>query len=318
MRQMEGDAHIAFAIGGCRWHARNPPGLQHAGDCPSSTGFSTVTLHASTLAPPATPRFVPRQDLVWHPDPGSNAQHRSWTLERPRTAVATPAQQRTMLGADWLAGVTGGAREALVEALHVSPVAAGDQVLHQGEQAPAWYGVASGAVRLGSVSAAGRQLSTALVAPGEWFGESSALAGLPEPCSAHAQVDSVLVSLRSEALRRLSASHPELRHALLRWSSARQRVAMEAVLLAASAPLSQRLASCLLDLGQRFGQPQDEGFQLTLPLTQVDLAQLVATSRQRLNQGMQELRRLGALDTRDGQITVLSTEALQRRARLLG
>lgn len=314
---MAGDAHIAFAFGECRWQAREP--ARPAARRPLSIlhWFSTVTLHAPTLAPAAAPRFVPQQGLVWRPDPGSNARHRSWTLERPHTPTATPSQQRTMLAADWLSGVTGAAREDFVAALHVSSVAAGEQVLHQGEQAAAWYGVASGAIRLGSVSAAGRQLSTALVAPGEWFGESSALAGLPEACSAHAHVDSVLVSLRSDALRRLSASHAELRHALLRWSAARQRQAMQAVLLAASAPLSQRLAACLLDLGRRFGQPHEEGFGLALPLTQVDLAQLVATSRQRLNQGMQELRRLRVLDTRDGQINVLSTEVLERRARLM-
>ncbi|KQP35843.1 Crp/Fnr family transcriptional regulator [Pseudorhodoferax sp. Leaf274] len=273
-----------------------------------------MTLHASTH-PAVSDRFAPLQALVWRPEPGSNAHRRAWTLERPRTPLASPTQQRTMLAADWLAGVGPAAREALVESLQPSTVRAGEQILHQGAQALAWHGVASGAVRLNSVSASGRQLSTALVAPGEWFGEG--LAGdLPEACSAHAHVDGVLVSLRPEALRRLTAHHADLRHALLRWSSARQSAWMQAVLEASSAPLGQRLAACLLDLGRRFGQPQDEGFRLALPLTQTDLAQLVATSRQRLNQGMQDLRRIGALDTRDHHITVLSTEALQRRAGL--
>ena len=84
---------------------------------------------------------------------------------------------------------------------------------------------------------------------------------------------------------------------------------------AASPSLHDGLCA-LLDLGRRFGQPQDDGFHLALPLTQTDLAQLVATSRQRLNQGIQDLRRLGVLETREAQITVLSTAALQRRAGL--
>jgi len=274
-----------------------------------------VTLLAPTH-PAVSDRFAPLHALVWRPEPGSSAQHRAWTLERPRPPSVSPTQQRTLLAGAWLAGVGEAAREALMAALSVSKVAAGDQLLHQGEHSALWHGVASGAVRLGSVSASGRQLSTALVAPGEWFGEGPALGRLAEACSAHAHADAVLVSLRFDALRRLTAAHADLRHALLRWSAARQRAAMEAVLQAASAPLSQRLAACLLDLGQRFGQPQDEGFRLALPLTQTDLAQLVATSRQRLNQGMQDLRRLRVLDTREAQITVLSTEALQRRAGL--
>lgn len=274
-----------------------------------------MTLHAPTH-PAVSDRFAPLHALVWRPEPGSSAQHRSWTLERPRPSVMSPTHQRTLLAADWLAGVGEAAREAFMAALSVTKVAAGDQLLHQGEDSVLWYGVASGAVRLDSVSASGRQLSTALVAPGEWFGEGPALGRLAEACSAHAHTDSVLVSLRMDALRRLTAAHADLRHALLRWSAARQRAAMEAVLQAASAPLSQRLAACLLDLGQRFGQLQEEGFRIALPLTQTDLAQLVATSRQRLNQGMQDLRRLRVLDTREAQITVLSTEALQRRARL--
>ncbi len=275
-----------------------------------------MNLHAPTLAPSTSERFAPLHALLWRPDPGSSAQHRSWTLERPRPPSVTPAQQRPLLAADWLAGVGEAAREALMAALGVSKVAAGDQLLHQGEHSVLWYGVVSGAVRLDSVSASGRQLSTALAAPGEWFGEAAALGRLAEACSAHAHADSVLVSLRFDALRRLTAAHADLRHALLRWSAARQRAAMDAVLHAATAPLSQRLATCLLDLGRRFGHPQDEGFHLALPLTQTDLAQLVATSRQRLNQGMQDLRRLRVLETRETRITVLSTEALQRRAGL--
>lgn len=275
-----------------------------------------MNLHASHPTPAASERFVPPHALVWRRDPGSNAQHRSWTLERPRPTAVSPAQQRTMLAATWLADVGADAREALVAALGVNTLAAGEQVLHQGEQAVAWHGVASGAVRLSSVSASGRQLSAAIVAPGEWFGEPGVTGGMPEACGAHAHVDSVLVSLRLDVLRRLATVHADLRHALLRWSSARQRAWMDAVLLAASAPLSQRLAACLLDLGRRFGQAQDEGFRLTLPVTQTDLAQLVATSRQRLNQGVQDLRRLGVLETQDGQLNVLSTALLQRRAGL--
>lgn len=254
------------------------------------------------------------QSLVWHRDPGSSAQLRSWTLERPRLPAVSSAQQRAILGAPWLAEVSEEAREALMAAVHVSKLRAGELVLNQGELASSWYGVASGAVRLSSLSASGRQLTFSMVAPGEWFAESSALGGVSEPCSAHAQVDSVLVVLPLDALRRLMRSHEDLRHALLCWSAARQRAWMAAVMEAATAPLSQRLALRLLDLGRRFGQPQGEGFALSLPLTQTDLAQFVATSRQRLNEGMQDLRRAGVLDTQDGQISVLSTVALQQRA----
>lgn len=224
------------------------------------------------------------------------------------------AHQRAILAASWLSDVSVAARETLMTALNVSHVRAGERVLLQGELATSWYGVASGAVRLSSLSASGRQLIFAMVAPGEWFGESSAFGGVSEPSSADAQVDSVLVSIRLEALRRLTRSHEDLRHALLCWSSARQRVWMEAALEATTAPLSQRLALRLLDLGRRFGRPQGEGFQLELHLTQTDLAQFVAASRQRLNQGMQDLRHAGVLNTQDGQITVLSTQALQQRA----
>lgn len=262
--------------------------------------------------------FAPRhgqvQPLAWQRDPGSCAHHRSWTLERPRPPVVSPAQQRTMLGAPWLADLSIAAREALMAALSVIQVRAGDRVLHQGELATSWCGVASGAVRLSSLSASGRQLTLAMVAPGEWFGESSAFGGMAEPSSADAQADSVLVSLRLDDLRRLTHSHDDLRHALLCWSSAKQRAWMAAAMEATAAPLSQRLALRLLDLGRRFGRPQGAGFQLALHLTQTDLAQFVAASRQRLNQGMQDLRHAGVLDTQDGQITVLSTEALQQRA----
>lgn len=270
----------------------------------------------SPLPELATPPGGQLQALVWHRDPGSSAQLRSWTLERARLPVATSAQQRAILGAPWLAEVSEEAREALMAAATISKLRAGELVLTQGELAGHWYGVASGAVRLSSLSASGRQLTFSMVAPGEWFGESSALGGVAEPCSAHAQIDSALAVLRLDALRRLMRQHEDLRHALLCWSAARQRTWMEAVLEAATAPLSQRLALRLLDLGRRFGLPQGEGFALSLHLTQTDLAQFVATSRQRLNEGMQDLRRAGVLDTQDGQISVLSTAALQQRARI--
>ncbi len=75
------------------------------------------------------------------------------------------------------------------------------------------------------------------------------------------------------------------------------------------------IAHRLLTLAEAFGERSAAGTQqLTVRLSQEDIATLVGLSRQRVNQEVQRLAAMGVLDAAYGDIRVHDIEALRREA----
>jgi len=74
------------------------------------------------------------------------------------------------------------------------------------------------------------------------------------------------------------------------------------------------IARRLLMLAESFGERSAASTQLTVRLSQEDIATLVGLSRQRVNQEVQRLAALGILDAAYGDIRVHDIEALRREA----
>jgi len=75
-----------------------------------------------------------------------------------------------------------------------------------------------------------------------------------------------------------------------------------------------RLATRLLELVERFGEPTERGVRIALPLTQDELAGWIGSSREAVARALQALRARGYVETRRRTIVVLDLDALRRRA----
>src|SRR6185295_6733221 len=164
----------------------------------------------------------------------------------------------------------------------------------RGAQAAEWCGVARGAVRIGSVSLSGKQVTLTYAEPGVWFGDIALFDGLPRTHDADAHGETTLLCVRKPDFKELLAQHTELYEALLRLNCRRLRLLFNQFEDLNTKPLGARLAKQILLLAKSYGIEQGEEIRIGLQLAQEDLAQLLGASRQRVNQELKGFERDGA------------------------
>ena len=75
--------------------------------------------------------------------------------------------------------------------------------------------------------------------------------------------------------------------------------------------MSGRVARQILTLAEEYGETTPSGIRITLPLTQSDIAEMVAATRERVNHVMVRLKKDGILSVeRRRQITVHKPDEL--------
>jgi CRP-like cAMP-binding protein len=75
-----------------------------------------------------------------------------------------------------------------------------------------------------------------------------------------------------------------------------------------------RIATRLVELCERHGDPTDGAIEIRLPITQADLGSWTATSRAGVTSALRTMRELGWIKTERRRLIVLDLESLQRRA----
>jgi CRP/FNR family transcriptional regulator, cyclic AMP receptor protein len=177
----------------------------------------------------------------------------------------------------------------------------GDIVYAQGDPCDSVIYIQTGGVTLAVVSPGGKEAIVAMLGPGEFFGEG-ALAGQPARLTtATTTSDTVLLVVKSRQMTRLLHDQNTLSDRFLAHLLARNlRVESDLVdqLFNSS---EKRLARTLLLLA-RYGKK--EGLHQKLPrVSQEALAEMVGTTRSRVNFFMNKFRKLGYIDY-NGSLTV--------------
>jgi CRP/FNR family transcriptional regulator, cyclic AMP receptor protein len=211
----------------------------------------------------------------------------------------------------WFAKLSLALRQDILDRASVRRLADGELAATRGAPAREWCGVAAGAVRVSSVSLAGKQVSLTYVEPGTWFGDIALFDGLPRTHDGHAHGPTTLLVVGKANFQALLAAHVELYEALLRLNCRRLRLMFDALEDLNTRPLAARLARQLLLLARAYGVPEAEGeSRIGLALAQEDLAQLLGASRQRVNQELKALERAGALRMEPQRVLVVSRPKL--------
>lgn len=211
----------------------------------------------------------------------------------------------------WFSRLSAALREAILSRARVRRMKDGAVLGTRGTVAQEWCAVARGAVRISTVSLAGKQVTLTYAEPGTWFGDIALFDGLPRTHDADAHGDTTLLIVNRPDFQTLLATHAELYDALLRLNCRRLRLMFEHFEDLNTRPLQARLAKQLLLLARSHGIAQGEEIRIGLQLAQEDIAQLLGASRQRVNQELKGLEREGIVRIEPTRLVVLS------RARLL-
>ena len=174
-------------------------------------------------------------------------------------------------------------------------------IFSQGDPSSKIFYVQRGSVKLSVVSATGKEAVLGVLGPGQFFGEG-ALAGQPVRLATATTMSAsrILAIPKQHMIRLLHEQHALsdrfIAHMLAR--NARLEEDLVDQLFNAS---EKRLARTLLLLA-RFGKP--EGARSVLPkISQEVLAEMVGTTRSRVNFFMNKFRKLGFIDY-NGSLTV--------------
>jgi CRP/FNR family transcriptional regulator, cyclic AMP receptor protein len=190
----------------------------------------------------------------------------------------------------------------------------GELLFNVGDAADSFYVVSDGRMRIWTVSAMGVEVTLNVLTPGAVFGEIGMLDGSVRTAGASAMTSTQLLSISRptffEAMDRdpkLARNVIELLCKRLRWTSAR----MEDATLR-QAP--QRLARILVHLAGDHGKANPRGIEIVIKLTQGELAQWTAMSRESLNKLLNRWIDEGVITQDKGILTIRKLDKLEEIA----
>jgi CRP/FNR family cyclic AMP-dependent transcriptional regulator len=187
---------------------------------------------------------------------------------------------------------------------------AGTRVFHEGDNSDACYIVSEGSFRVTREHSDGRAITLATLGPGEIFGELAMLDGDQRSASAEALTDGELLALPAGDVRSLLARHPEIALKLVAGLVRRLRAANVRLSRQSFQTVPSRVAGILSQLSKD-AQDGDPGEEVTIRMTQNDLAQLAGTSRESVSRFLAELERAGVVRSGRGRVTVLDPPKLR-------
>jgi CRP/FNR family transcriptional regulator, cyclic AMP receptor protein len=172
------------------------------------------------------------------------------------------------------------------------------RIFEQGDPANAVLYVQDGAVRLSVVSAAGKEAVVGMMGPGDFFGEGC-LAGQPlRMGSATAVVPTRLLIVEKKAMVRVLHEEHALADHFMAYVLARNIRIEEDLIDQLFNSSEKRLARALL-LMARYGT-EGPPRRLRVKVSQEILAEMVGTTRSRVNYFMNKFRKLGFIEYNGG------------------
>jgi CRP-like cAMP-binding protein len=174
----------------------------------------------------------------------------------------------------------------------------GEKIFTQGDPCETVLYVQSGAVKLSVLSKTGREAVVAMLAPGDFFGEGCLAGQSMRMGSATAIAASNILHVSKAQMVRLLHKQHDLSDRFITHMLARNIRIEEDLVDQLFNSSEKRLARTLLLLA-RYGE--DASPETTLPrISQETLADMIGTTRARVNFFMNKFQRLGFIDYKDG------------------
>lgn len=220
--------------------------------------------------------------------------------------------RRQVLGlVPYFAGLGEAEMDVVHAAFHARHMLPGTTLVSAGDPAENLLVIVSGRVKLISDSAGGAEHLVDVLGPGDSFGALPLLGQERNESRAEALTGGCLLVASTDEFASLVTTFPQVAVAVLEDVSARLRSAHARLRDAASAPVEVRLASTLLTLSDRFGEPVAGGRSLGAPLSQEDLAALTGSTLETVNRVLATWRKQGWVETGRRRLVIADGAALE-------
>ncbi|TCT05152.1 Crp/Fnr family transcriptional regulator [Aquabacter spiritensis] len=184
-------------------------------------------------------------------------------------------------------------------------------VFRQGETQQGIFFIRSGGVRVFFVAPSGREITRAYWFAGHFIGGPDVFGQNANMWSAIAVRDTSLIFLPSPALRILCGRIPNLALGLIDAMAFKGRCYAAMAQMLGTRSASERVARLLVHLAEMYGTPGADGTEISLTITQEEIAHMVGASRQWVTAGLKRLQSAGIIEARRGKMLIRDLDALR-------
>jgi CRP/FNR family transcriptional regulator len=171
----------------------------------------------------------------------------------------------------------------------------GTRVFDQGDTTRIVYFVKRGAVRIARLTEDGKDVTVALLGPGDLFGEEVLFGDQPRTTVAVVVEDALLCTSRAEDVFALMTRDPALALNVARLLSDKLDAARSTMEDLAYARIADRIEHLYRKLAQEHGVAVPGGTKIALRLTHADVASLVGSTRETVSVEIAKLVEMGRL-----------------------
>ncbi len=177
-------------------------------------------------------------------------------------------------------------------------------VFEQGDTARLVYFVKLGRVRIARRTADGKEITVAILGPGDLFGEEVVFSKTVRTTVATCLSDSTLCMARSEDLYGLLTRYPVLCLNVAKYLHEQRDDALSVAEDVAYLKVPERILKLLERLAAEYGSPVRNMTRIDLQLTHADIASLIGSTRETVSTQLGELVRDGRIALEGRQILI--------------
>ena len=209
-------------------------------------------------------------------------------------------------------GLTPTQLDWMAQRAHRRVFEAGRNVMTIEQPGEAVYIILHGTVKI-HIEQVERDVILAILGSGDMLGEMSLIDSVGRSASAVTLESSLLLWMDKATFNYILDNFPPVARNLVRIMSARVRLSDQLIQALATLDVNGRVARQLLAFAEKYGHQKDDRTQISIVLTQSDIADLVGASRKRVNQTMVSFKEQGLIDTdTNGRIAIKDSEGLAR------
>lgn len=232
------------------------------------------------------------------------------TQEIGRIVPLAPEQLKVLQRSEWFGALEPAFQKAVLASSRVLAFSAGSSIFRRADPSDGIYCVLSGTVCFGATAPTGKGSIAALAEAPQWFGEIALFDGGARTHDAWTDIASTLLHLPARHLSRILAEDPRRWQQLGRLLVHKLRVALLLLEDMALEPPRIRLARCLVNLLEGYGQPKVEPSSV-VRVSQERLGMMLSLSRQTVNELLRELEQKSIIQLHRGEVRVLDVRRLK-------
>ena len=202
--------------------------------------------------------------------------------------------------------------DKLAQFAKLRPFEPREVIFNQGEPGRHMFIMVTGAVRISILSEEGKEMILGTFGPGDVFGEIALFDGKERTATVTAITACECLVLERQEFIAFLEQQPRAAIKLLAALAGRLRHTNEIIEDTLFLNLPSRLAKKLLYLAETDGQQTPQGLRIKVKLSQQELGNLVATSRESINKQLRTWQEQGLLHVQHGYITVVDPKKLAR------